>query len=184
MKRFYYVTDDLDDLAQVEQELEGAGIAKQQVHVISRDEAGMDRRKLHKVQDFMRRDVVRSGLMGAAAGVACASLILIAAYATDVTETIGWAPFILFALVALGFCTWEGGLFGLHRPHHELKRVESKIRKGQHVLFVDMEPQDVQVMRQVQARHAKLQPMGEGAATPEWVIRAQQKWHQFFQAMP
>jgi hypothetical protein len=184
MKRFYYVSDSLDELAQVAAELDQAGIGKPQVHIVSRDEAGVDHRDLHRVQDFMRRDVVRAGLLGAIAGVVCAAVILVAAYLSDLPMTVGWAPFLLFAAIALGFCTWEGGLFGLHKPHHELRRMEPRVRAGQHVLFVDTEPQEVAILREVQARHERLRPVGEGSATPAWVIRAQQKWQKFFHAMP
>ena len=52
MKRFYYISDDLDDLAQVEQELEMAGIMKPQIHVFSHDDAGVEQRHLHNVQEF------------------------------------------------------------------------------------------------------------------------------------
>lgn len=184
MKRFYYFSDNLDELARVEKELENAGVATPQIHVVSRDEAGVDRRGLHRVQDFMRRDVVRTGFIGAGIGLVLAALILLVAYLTNLPQTVTWIPFLFFATIALGFCTWEGGLFGLHKPHHELRRMESRVRKGQHVIFVDVEPQHVPLLQQIQARHQNLVPAGEGAATPEWAIRAQQKWHNFFRAMP
>jgi hypothetical protein len=184
MKRFYYVSDDLDELAQVESELHHSGIDKTQVHIVSRDEAGIDRRGLHRVQDFMRRDVVRAALLGAVAGVVCALLILVGAYFSELPLRVGWAPFLLFAAIALGFCTWEGGLFGLHKPHHELRRMEHRVRAGQHVLFVDLDPTQMALINRLPERHKNLQPIGEGSATPTWVIRAQQKWQKFVHAMP
>jgi hypothetical protein len=184
MKRFYFFSDDLDELAQVEQELKSAGIATPQIHVVSRDDAGAERRGLHKVQDFMRRDVVRTGFIGAGIGMTLALVILFGAYLSNAPEKVTWIPFIFFALIALGFCTWEGGLFGLHRPHHELRKMEKRVSKGQHVLFVDMEPQKIPVLHRIQARHQGLQSIGEGAATPEWVVRAQQKWQEFVKVMP
>lgn len=184
MKRFYYLSTSLDELSQVERELEDAGIDKTQIHVISRDEAGIDKRKLHRVQDFMRRDVVRTTLIGACIGVVIASMILLVAYFSGIIHTLSWAPFLLFALIALGFCSWEGGLYGLHRPHHELKNVEALVDNGQHVLFVDMEPREIPVLRRIQARHASLTPAGEGEATPDWAITFQKKWHDFFRAAP
>jgi hypothetical protein len=184
MKRFYYVSNDLDELAQVENELHQSGIDKAQVHIVSRDEAGIDRRGLHRVQDFMRRDVVRAGLLGAVAGVVCATIILVFAYLSGLYLSVSWAPFLLFAAIALGFCTWEGGLFGLHKPHHELRRMEHRVRAGQHVLFVDLEPAQYQLVDRLPERHKNLRPVGEGSATPAWVIRAQQKWQKFFHVMP
>lgn len=184
MKRFYYLSDDLDDLAQVEQELENAGIIKPRIHIISRDEAGVEKRHLHRVQDFMRRDLVHSALVGAEFGLLAALMILAAAHFFGLAASIGWAPFILFALLALGFCTWEGGLIGMHKPHYELRHVEPLVNDGQHLLFVDMEPEHEAVMEEVEARHLHLQPAGVGSATPNWAIQWQKKWHDFVQAMP
>lgn len=184
MKRFYYLSESLDELAQVERELEDAGIDTTQIHVLSRDEAGIDKRRMHRVQDFMRRDVVRTTLIGAGIGVVIASLILLIAYFSGIIDTVTWAPFLLFALIALGFCAWEGGLYGLHQPHHKLKNIEAFAKEGQHVLFVDMEPQEIPVLRRVQARHASLTPAGEGEATPGMAIYFQKKWHEFFRAAP
>lgn len=184
MKRFYYLSDSLDELAQVEHELEDAGIDTAQIHVISRDEAGVDKRKLHRVQDFMRRDVVRTSLIGAGIGVVIASLILLVAYFSGIIDTVTWAPFLLFALIALGFCTWEGGLYGLHQPHHALADIEALAKEGQHVLLVDMDPKEIPVLRRVQARHSRLTPAGEGEATPDWAIYFQKKWRGFFNAAP
>lgn len=184
MKRFYYVSDDLDDLEQVERELESAGIIKPKIHVISRDDAGVETRKLHKVQEFMRSDVVHSSIIGAMIGLVCAALVLIAAYASGIAASVGWAPFVLFAILVLGFCTWEGGLIGIHRPHYELRHMDSLVQEGQHVLFVDMEPEELPLMEQVEARHLHLQPAGEGSPTPWWAIHWQKKWHDFVRAMP
>ena len=41
MKRHYFISDDLDDLAAVERELDAAGITPPQVHVLSNDDAGV-----------------------------------------------------------------------------------------------------------------------------------------------
>ena len=66
MKRHYYVTDDLDDLDHVEEELERAGLVTPQLHVLSRDDAGVARHEhLHEVEAVMRTDVVRSMKRGA-----------------------------------------------------------------------------------------------------------------------
>ncbi|MFT7496839.1 MAG: hypothetical protein ACI9V8_001739, partial [Urechidicola sp.] len=36
MKRHYYISDDLDDLDRIEQELESSGVHKPQIHVFSK----------------------------------------------------------------------------------------------------------------------------------------------------
>ena len=184
MKRFYYISDDLDDLAQVEHELEMAGIAKPQIHVFSHDDAGVEQRHLHNVQEFMKRDVVHSALWGALIGFIAALLILLAAHFSGIAARVHWAPFLLLALVAWGFCTWEGGLFGMHVPHHELRHFEAALKEGKHILFVDVEPDKIDLLSSIHARHSHLKPAGQGTSTPGWAILWQKKWHDFIQAMP
>ena len=41
MRRHYYISDDLDDLKSIETELESNGITTPQIHVLSRDDAGL-----------------------------------------------------------------------------------------------------------------------------------------------
>lgn len=184
MKRFYYISDDLDDLAQIEQELENAGITTHQIHIFSNDNAGIEQRNLHNVQEFMKRDVVRSALLGAVLGVIVAALVLLTVYLSGITASVGWAPFILLAILLLGFCTWEGGLFGIHVPHHQLRSFEQAIRAGKHILFVDIQPQEIDLLTQLQMQHPHLKAAGEGTSTPDWAILWQKKWHDFIQAMP
>ena len=40
MKRFYYISDDLDDLEQIEHDLEAGGIARPQIYLLSNDDVG------------------------------------------------------------------------------------------------------------------------------------------------
>lgn len=184
MKRFFYISDDLDDLANVEQELEKAGIAKSQVHIFSADEAGLEHREMHSLQDFMKRDVVHAALRGAMLGVVGASLVLAFAYFSDVTANVGWIPFLFLAVIVLGFCTWEGGLFGIQEPNHELRRFEAAIRDGRHLLLVDLPPKQVGLLRSVQQRHSKLMPVGEGEARPGWISSTQEKFRAYFHKTP
>ena len=51
MKRHYFISDNLDDLDRIEVELERRGVNKPQIHVLSRDDAGVDTHKhLHNIE--------------------------------------------------------------------------------------------------------------------------------------
>lgn len=59
MIRHFYISDDLDDLERLEQELEKSGIHKPQIHVVSRDDAGIVTHKnLHNIESVLKLDVV------------------------------------------------------------------------------------------------------------------------------
>ena len=66
MKRFYYISDDLDDLVQIEHELEAGGIARPQIYLLSNDDVGLDNHDVNRVASFMKTDVIHSGEIGAA----------------------------------------------------------------------------------------------------------------------
>ena len=42
MKRFYYMSDDLDNLERVEHDLEARGIARPQIYLLSNDDVGVE----------------------------------------------------------------------------------------------------------------------------------------------
>ena len=185
MKRHYYITDDLDDLDHVEDELEQAGLATPQMHVLSRDDAGVAMRPhLHPVEAVLKKDVVRGTEVGAVVGVIGASLVLAVSYYSGVTETVGWVPFLFLAVIVLGFCTWEGGLFGIQEPHADFVRFQADLDAGKHIFFVDVDDEQEAALSKVVSAHPRLQAAGEGAATPKVVVEAQKKFHDAMQTLP
>lgn len=172
LSRHYFVSDDLDDLDAVERELESAGLSTPQIHVLSRDNAGVQRHDhLHGVPSFMKRDAVRSALVGAVVGVVLAIAALLVAFMAGWTDTAaGWTPFLFLALILLGFCTWFGGMHGLRLPNRHFERFQRLLDEGRHVLFVDVEPAQQDALRRVIARHPRLEPAGTGTALPSWLL--------------
>lgn len=184
MKRHYYLSDDLDDLVHVEHELEEEGVSKPQIHVLSQDDAAVELHHLHEVESVLKKDVVHSMEMGAVIGVILSSLVLLGSYYSGVVATAGWIPPIFLAIVVLGFCTWEGGLFGIQEPHHDFKRFKEQLEKGKHVFFVDVEPEQENTLDRVVNAHPHLQVAGVGSATPGWVVGSQNRWRGFLDTMP
>ena len=80
MNRHYYISDNLDELERVEQELEAQGISTEQIHVLSEQDAEVEHHHLHDVPSFMKQDVVHSGEIGALVGLVLAAAVLLAAY--------------------------------------------------------------------------------------------------------
>lgn len=109
MVRVFYISDDLDDLELVEYELELSGLGPSQIHVLTDNDAEVaSHQHLHPVKSFMRNDVIHSTEIGAVIGVVVAALVLFFAYATGVVDTVGWLPFIMLAIIMMGFITWKG----------------------------------------------------------------------------
>lgn len=184
MKRFYYISDDIDDLERIERELESDGISTPQIHVLSRRDADVQEHHLHEVQAFLKQDVVHSTAIGAVLGLIAAALVLAISYFSTAAESVGWTPFVLLALVMLAFSVWQGGLFGIQVPNVHFKRFEEALTQGKHILFVETEREQEEVLKRVLSRHPKLDPAGVETTHTKWLIQAQRRWKQFLDWAP
>lgn len=185
MKRHYFISDDLDDLEAVEAELENEGISTLQIHVLSQDDAATEQRNLHDVASFLKKDVVRSTEVGALLGIIGFVLVITVTHFTGLAETsAGWVPFIFLALVVLGFLTWEGGFRGIQEPNHHFVRFQKALDDGKHILFVDVDKDEQQVAEKVIASHPHLEAAGMEDSGPHWMVVLQQKFLNFFRALP
>ena len=174
MRRHFYVSDDLDDLDRIEEELESTGVHRPQIHVFSRNDTAVDNHDhLHNIESVFKKDVVHGTIVGTWIGVALAALVLIVTAISDWPETYTWMPFVFLAIVLLGFGAWSGGLYGIQVPHRDFKRFESQLREGKHVFIVDVDPQQEASLEKVIERHPRLKLAGTGKATPRWIVMGQ-----------
>jgi len=182
MQRHYFISDNLDDLEVFEEQLESAGIPTPQIHVLSQNDSEVaHHHHLHDVNSFMKVDIVHSTTCGAAVGLVASSLVLFVSYFAGWTESAaGWMPFIFLAIVVLGFCTWEGGLFGIQRPNHHFKRFKQSLDDGKNVFFVDLAASHEATLAEVLKSHPQVQKAGTGASTPHWFLKWQERVPRFF----
>ena len=185
MLRHYYISDDLDDLEVIENELQNKGLSTPQIHVLSENDAEVEKHHLHAIESVFKKDVVHSTEVGALVGLVGASLVLIIAYLMNWhTSPVGWVPFGFLAVVVLGFCTWEGGLIGIQIPNYQFKRFQKFLKEGNHVFFVDVDSDQEAALSEVVDKHPRLKLAGTGEATPTWVVKGQDKFHDFMKIMP
>ncbi len=184
MNRHYYISDNIDELEVLEHELEDEGLARTQIHVLSQSDRQLKEHDLPEVEAVLKTDVVHGTEIGALIGLALAIIVLVFAYVLGVAESTTWVPFIFLSLLALGFCTWEGGLFGIQMPNTDFRAFREVLAAGKHVLFVDVEKTQEPVLQGVINAHPQLQLAGDGGARPRWVIDAYNKWLGFIRVMP
>lgn len=184
MKRFYYISENLAELSEIERELEAKGISRPQIHVLSERDADVEQHHLHEVEAVMKKDVVRSMQVGALIGAVGSIIILAVAYLSGVTAVAGWIPFVFLAVVVLGFCTWEGGFFGIQEPNEQFKQFRRALQNGYHIFFVDTATNQEEVLEQVMRTYPHLQVAGMGKGMPSWVVCAQNSWKKFIHSMP
>lgn len=179
MRRYFYISNSLDDLERVENTLEEAGISRAQIHVLSNDDAGVKERNLNQVYSWFRTDVISTTYKGVVIGLILAGLVLFAANALGGTETVGWAPFIMLAIVCVGFCTWEGGLIGSHLPSSRFKKFQERIENGQHVLMIDADKRDVELIDSVVANIRGVDAVGSDSTKDQWTVATEKRFRQF-----
>ena len=185
MLRHYYIVDDLDELELIEHELESEGITEPQIHVLSRDDRQVNLHHLHEVESVLKQDVVHSTEIGAAVGVIGGTLALLVPYLMGWTSSAaGWTPFVFLAVVILGFSTWEGGFIGIQTPNINFTRFSNLLKKGKHILFVDVAPDQELAISVIMKNHQGIEAAGFGTATPKWVIKAQDNFRHFMKWMP
>lgn len=169
MQRHYFLDDELDDLEKVSAELQQAGIAGEQVYVLTESEHEVEGRDFNHVWSILKQDTVHSAIIGSVIGVFLAVLVLVGAWASGLPESYTWVPFVFLAIVVLGFCTWEGGLWGIQQPHHEFKRFRTDLEHGRHLLLVEVDGAETETMNNVVSSHATLTRVGEGTPVPRFV---------------
>ena len=182
LKRHFLISDDLDDLELLEEQLEGAGILQPQIHILSLDDTSVEsHRHLHDVNSLMKKDVISSMIRGAVIGVSAAALALLIPYLVGWTESAaGWVPFIFLAIILLGFCTWEGGFVGIQTSNRNFRRFEADLNAGRHVFFVDLEPAQEPILQRILKDHPGAKDAGDGPATPHWVVFSQYRLKRLF----
>ncbi|REL34413.1 NAD/FAD-utilizing enzyme [Thalassotalea euphylliae] len=185
MLRHYFISENLSELKNLQSELTEQGVTEPQIHVLSHDDAAIDEHNLPEVESVLKKDVVHSTEIGAVIGVIAAAITLFVAYYMGWTESAaGWLPFVLLAIVVLGFCTWEGGFIGIQRNNVHFERFQEVLRKGKHVLFVDIEQNQEQMLAKVISHHPKLQLAGTGESVPGWLVKGQNAYQSFMKTMP
>jgi hypothetical protein len=178
LKRYFFTSDDLDDLERFEEELEEAGLVTPQIHVLTLDDSGADNHHhLHAVTSLMKKDIIHSGLIGAGIGACAAALALIVAYLAGWTDTpAGWIPFIFLAVILFGFFTWEGGLWGIQTPNVHFKQFQSLLEDGKHVFFVDVEPEQGRIVNKLLKDHPTMRKAGKARGAPKWIVMGQNRF--------
>lgn len=182
LKRHFFVSSDLDSLESFESELESADIVTPQIHLLTLDDSGAaHHHHLHQVTSLMKTDLVHSTLIGAVLGVIVAGLILSIAYLAGWTGSpAGWLPFIFLAIIALGFFSWQGGLWGIQRPNVHFDEFKQMLKEDKHLFFVDLEPGRGKIVRRLARRHPDIQPVGVGSGAPHWIVSWQYRLKHFF----
>jgi len=180
MNRHFYISNDLNDLEQIELELEQEGISAAHSHVLSLDDAEVAAHpSLNEVEAVLRTDVVHSTKVGAVVGVVAATSMIYIVSLMGWADKATWVPFVFLAIAMLGFFTWEFGFIGIQRKNNRFARFEKALRRGKHIFCVDIESENESILSKILKKHPRLKSAGEGPSVPQWFVSLQERFGLF-----
>jgi len=162
MTTLRYFTDSIDELEKTEHDLEENGVPRSHIHLLSRSESELIQKDLPVYSDFSKRDILHGGVMGALLGVTMAIGLLLASFLYGVTDSSIWVVIAFVSAMIIGFCTWEGGLFGLTKVNHKLAAYQAEVNSGRHLLVIDAkDASEEKTTRLIVNAHPLVQPADE-----------------------
>jgi hypothetical protein len=159
VKCLYYTAPTLDSARRISDDLQAVGVQDFFLHVIAKDEAGLEQRNIPAGNYLETLDLVRDGLIGSAIGF-CAGLIgavllkLFAPFGPHVPNI------VYFATVAAAtlFGAWEGGLTGIASENKKLAKFHADLEAGRCLLLIyALQEQEPAVLRTMRVRHPEAQ---------------------------
>ena len=136
MRCLYYLSPTLESTHQITDDLHAAGVKDFFLHVIAKDESGLEEQHIHSSNYLETLDILRDGFIGAAigclAGLVGAGLLMLFQPFGDVPH---YVYFIIVA-VATMFGAWEGGLTGIASENKQLKKFHRDIEAGKFLILI------------------------------------------------
>ncbi len=139
MRRLYYLADDLDTVCRVAGALQGEGLRRWRLHVLSKNADGLYQHNIHSASALHRLDILHSGerlgLIGALLG-------LTLGLALYVVPVLPWAvnllTVLLLGLAGFLFGAWQGVLLGRTRENYRIAPFHDEIEAGRYLLMIDV----------------------------------------------
>jgi len=167
----------MDEAASIEQELQSYGINKPQMHTLTNSDKSLGKHHLYNVERSLQQGVIKTGDIAVLVGVVATISILLVSYLLGWhTGPLSGMPVIIFALIVLAFCSWEGDHIGIQLPHINSSLFKTSLENGKTILFIDVEQTQELAINKIMISHPNLKPEGIATATPEWLIHQQNKY--------
>lgn len=137
MKCMYYLAPNLVSTHQISDDLHNVGIDDWFLHIISKDEEGLRRDKLHSSNWLETTDLIRDGFIGANFGfIVGALLAFLLIYFQPFGPNVPSVAALFLVIVATLFGAWLGGLTGIDSENRKLRRFHDEIESGQYLILI------------------------------------------------
>ena len=137
MKCLYYLTSNLENARKITDDLHEAGIGDWYIHVLSKDEAGLKKEKIHSSNYLEQLDILRYGIIGGIAGLVVG---LIAAGLMNWAKLFGpeLPPIVNYAVIGFFILlgSWEGGLTGIATENKKIALFHAELEAGSYLILI------------------------------------------------
>ena len=155
MNCLYYLARTLESTHRISDDVRALGVNDSLLHVISKDEAGLQKQHIHSSNYLETLDLVRDGFIGAALGVIPGVLgVALLRYFQPFGPAVPRVVYLATVAVAILFGAWEGGLTGIATEHRKLAKFHDDIERGWYLILIyTPKDQEAAVRKVMHARH-------------------------------
>ena len=155
MNCLYYLARTLESTHRISNDVRALGVNDSLLHVISKDEAGLQKQHIHSSNYLETLDLVRDGLIGAALGLIPGMIgVGLLRYLQPFGPGVPRVVYFATVAVAILFGAWEGGLWGIATENRKLARFHDDIERGWYLILIyTPKDQEAAVREVMRARH-------------------------------
>jgi len=170
MKRYYFISDDMDALGRVVARLKNHGIIKPQIQLLSKDDMAVaGHEAFHVITPVLKQDIAHGMLINALFAALAGILILAIGYVTRLPDSYSWIPFYLLATTIFALVMWSGGAYGLQVSQNDFRRLRKDLDDGKYIFIIDVDSSQQEIIRQMEYENPYLIDAGTGSVTPRWI---------------
>jgi hypothetical protein len=138
MKRYYYLSNSIDDTEKVHQNLIKKGFLLEHIKVYGVEDKIAQVKNFNPILSIFKSDIIHYIMRGFIIGFVLTILSsMVAAYFIE--DVLSLLPFfILFGVMFTGFISWEAGLIGLHKTNYKLVPLIKFVNKSNHLVIFDI----------------------------------------------
>jgi len=152
MKCMYFLAPTLASTSSIARDLREAGVNDWFLHVVSRDEAGLNKQRIHSSNYLETLDLLRCGIIGAnlgfIAGMVAAGLVM---FFEPFGPNVPGIVYVVIGAFFTLFGAWEGGLYGVASDNRKLERFRDDIEQGKYLILIYARKGQGQVIKDMMA---------------------------------
>lgn len=137
MKCVYYLAPTLDSTHSISDDLHEIGVKDWRIHVVSKNEAGLKKERIHSSNYLETSDALAGALTGAIVGLIigfCAALVLSAALPSD--QNLPGFAYALVIFFPAGFGLWVGALLRSKYDGAKTAAFHDEIEAGMYLFLI------------------------------------------------